>query len=306
MSKNMVEFAEKTSRVSETSSKVLVPPLKIQGIKTKVVPAISGLVELSEDSLWVEPFMGSGVVGFNLAPKRAVFGDSNPYVIRFYDDVRKGKVTAEVVRRFLTEEGRILLEMGAERYYEVRKRFNETSDSLDFLFLNRSCFNGLMRFNRDGRFNVPFCRKPERFSKAYVTKIANQVAFVENLMKERDWTFLNASFNETLSSVAGEKDVFVYCDPPYSGRHSDYYDSWSDDDDVRLRDVLVESGFPFVVSTWKGNSYRTNPAVESVWGFCDEFDVEHFYHVGASEDNRSAMTEALLTNRRPDGTILRP
>ena len=64
---------------------------------------------------------------------------------------------------------------------------------------------------------VPFCRKPERFSKAHVTKIANQVAFV-----------------------------------------------------------------------------------------CDEFDVEHFCHVGASEDNRSAMIEALLTNRHPDGTILRP
>ena len=48
--------------------KVYVPPIKIQGIKTKIVPLISENVWSDEDTTWIEPFMGSGVVGFNLAP----------------------------------------------------------------------------------------------------------------------------------------------------------------------------------------------------------------------------------------------
>lgn len=58
-------------------------------------------------------------------------------------------------------------------YYEVRDRFNESHDPYDFLFLNRSCFNGLMRFNRQHRYNVPYGHNDNRFSKAYVTKIVN-------------------------------------------------------------------------------------------------------------------------------------
>ena len=62
-------------------SKVFVPPLKIQGIKTKLVPLIKSTVMLHKDSLWIEPFMGSGVVGFNIAPSRAIFSDTNPHIM---------------------------------------------------------------------------------------------------------------------------------------------------------------------------------------------------------------------------------
>ncbi len=58
--------------------KVFVPPIKIQGIKTKLVPLIQKSVSLTKDSVWIEPFMGSGVVGFNVAAKEAVFADTNP------------------------------------------------------------------------------------------------------------------------------------------------------------------------------------------------------------------------------------
>ena len=51
--------------------KVYVPPLKIQGIKTKLVPLIQQTAPLSRDTVWIEPFMGSGVVGFNVAPPKA-------------------------------------------------------------------------------------------------------------------------------------------------------------------------------------------------------------------------------------------
>lgn len=53
--------------------KVHVPPIKIQGIKTKLVPFIRDNVQISESTLWIEPFIGSGVVGFNLATTKCNF-----------------------------------------------------------------------------------------------------------------------------------------------------------------------------------------------------------------------------------------
>lgn len=69
--------------------KVYIPPIKIQGIKTKLVQLISEAVSMDDHAVWYEPFMGSGVVGFNLAPENAVFGDTNPYIIEFYNAIKE-------------------------------------------------------------------------------------------------------------------------------------------------------------------------------------------------------------------------
>ncbi|MCP4130391.1 MAG: DNA adenine methylase, partial [bacterium] len=64
--------------------KVKVPPLKIQGIKTKLVHWILENAAISRNETWIEPFMGSGVVGFNSGAKKALFSDINPHIINFY------------------------------------------------------------------------------------------------------------------------------------------------------------------------------------------------------------------------------
>ena len=75
------------------SEKIFVPPLKIQGIKTKLVPLIRENVILDKETIWYEPFMGSGVVGFNVEPERAVFADVNPHIINFYNRIKDGSIT---------------------------------------------------------------------------------------------------------------------------------------------------------------------------------------------------------------------
>ena len=181
------------------NEKVFIPPLKIQGIKTKLVPLIKKNVIINDYTLWLEPFMGSGVVGFNVEPKQAFFADLNPHIINFYNDIKNGRITSYSVRAFLEENGNFLRKNGADFYYEVRDRFNDLHDPLDFLFLNRSCFNGMIRFNKDYNFNVPYGHKPERFSKAYVTKIVNQVKHIELCLKKYDWQFICQSFQDTIS-----------------------------------------------------------------------------------------------------------
>ncbi len=279
------------------TDKVFVPPLKIQGIKTKLVPIIRGNVELFSDSFWVEPFMGSGVVGFNVAGKNAVFADKNPHIITFYNAIKDGTITSSEVRMFLEKEGEILSKKNEEHYYFVRERFNRDHDPLDFLFLNRSCFNGMMRFNKKHEFNVPYGHKPQRFAKAYITKIVNQVARIELLLKENDWTFLCRSFEELIPQVPSNS--FIYCDPPYIGRHVDYYDCWDENSEHLLRKKLEEVKTPFMVSSWKSNQYRNNEYIDTVWGGCFQTLKDHFYYVGAKEKNRNSVTEVLLTNYNP-------
>ncbi len=277
--------------------KVYVPPIKIQGIKTKLVGLISDTVYLEEKSVWYEPFMGSGVVGLNLAPKRAVFADTNPYVIQLYNEIKSGMINSYIVREYLEKEGRLLSEKDEKHYYYIRDRFNEEHNSLDFLFLNRSCFNGMIRFNKNYKFNVPYGHKPERFAKAYVTKIVNQVKHLEDIFPEKEWEFKCQSFEDTISE-ASETD-FVYCDPPYIGRHVDYYDSWDEEREMALRDALYSSGAKFILSTWDNNKYRKNEYIDTVWKGCYKLNQEHFYHVGAKEENRNSMMEALLVNYDP-------
>ena len=72
--------------------KVYVPPIKTQGIKTKLVPYIENVLPENITGKWIEPFMGSGVVGFNLAPKEAIFSDSNPHIINFYEAIKDGSI----------------------------------------------------------------------------------------------------------------------------------------------------------------------------------------------------------------------
>jgi DNA adenine methylase len=280
-----------------TKRKIFVPPIKIQGIKTKLVEWIINQINFEIKGKWIEPFMGSGVVGFNIRPKRAVFADKNPHIINFYNAIKSKEITSKKVEMFLKIEGEKLRKKGEEYYYEVRDRFNKFQDPLDFLFLNRSCFNGVIRFNSKGEFNTPFGKNPNRFTKAYITKIVNQVRYVEELIHRYDWIFIAQDFRITITEA--EKDDFLYCDPPYIGRHTNYFDIWTEKDEYDLYELLSRFEGKFMLSTWYKNKYRENEYIKRFWSKFNLITRNHFYHVGGKEINRNPIIEALVINFKP-------
>ena len=277
--------------------RIHVPPIKCQGIKTKLVPAILRSIDRDPDGLWIEPFLGSAVVALNVAPKRALLADSNPHLIRFYRALGDGTIDGATIRRYLEREGSRLASEGQDHYNRVRARFNASGDPLDFLFLNRSCFNGLIRFNRHGRFNVPFGHKTQRFAPAYVTKIVNQVDRFQAAIELFDWQFVCQDYQATIRAAAAGD--FVYCDPPYVGRHVDYYDSWDERSERSLHAALSATQARFMLSTWHSNEHRNNRYLQTLWSRFTISTRQHFYHVGAREANRKPMLEALVTNYAP-------
>lgn len=277
-----------------SNRKIIIPPIKCQGIKSKLADWILDNVLLKKGEKWVEPFMGSGVVGFNLMPENALFADINPHLVNFYKAIKQKEITSKIARDFLETEGEKLREKGETHYYFIRERFNENQQPLDFLFLNRACFNGVIRFNRKGFFNVPFGHKPERFAKAYVTKICNQIATIEKGCQTFNWSFVCQDFRQTIENT--DDNTLIYCDPPYFGRHTDYFNSWLEKEETALFELLKKTSAKFILSTWHSNKYRHNLELEK---YSDKFEVvtkEHFYHVGGKELNRNSMTEALVIN----------
>jgi DNA adenine methylase len=238
--------------------------------------------------------MGTGVVAFNIAPNNALLCDTNPHLVNFYNSIAEGNITPERVREFLNREGSSLLEKGESHYYEIRDRFNKEHNPLDFLFLNRAGFNGMIRFNRKGEFNIPFCRKPQRFVQAYVTKIVNQVSCVARLLETRNFVFKCQDFNE--SANQGTSDDIIYCDPPYIDRHVDYYNGWDGEHEKALYHALSKTPSKFILSTWHHNDFRKNEYIDSLWNEFNILTREHFYHVGGNEENRKPIIEAIVTN----------
>ena len=283
---------------------VLVPPIKCQGIKTKLIPAILKHIDRHPAGLWVEPFLGSGAVALNVMPKRALLADNNPHLIRFYQAIQDGDIDPPKTRSFLEHEGALLAKYGGDHYYQVRDRFNTTNNPLDFLFLNRSCFNGVIRFNNSQKFNVPFSHKPQRFAPGYITKIVNQVARFSSAIQSTDWTFSCQDYK--LSIQGTSRNDFIYCDPPYTGRSTDYYQRWEELSEQQLHAELSNTSARFLLSTWHSNQHRQNHMLPALWGKFPITTHEHFYHVGASKTNRKPVLEAFITNYHPDPTTTLP
>lgn len=271
--------------------KVIVPPIKCQGIKTKLIPFIKEHIHRNLEKNWIEPFVGTGVVAFNIAPQKAILTDKNQYIISFYQDVQNQKITPSLVREFLEYHGAKLEIGGTDYYKEMRQKFNENGNPLYFLFLNRSDFNGMIRFNRQGLFNVPFCHKPNRFSKAYITKICNQVDKVYQIMKDRNWIFKCCDWKDTIR-LAKPGD-YIYLDPPYIGRDTSYVGEWPEEEAIALAEYAKATPANVCLSMWKENQFRRNTHLFKYWSDFTWFDTEHFYHIGAKEKNRHPMIEVL-------------
>ncbi|EGX7576533.1 Dam family site-specific DNA-(adenine-N6)-methyltransferase [Salmonella enterica] len=180
------------------------PFLKWAGGKYSLLPELDRLIPAGKRL--IEPFVGGGSVFLNSDKhERFLLADINADLINLYQmlAVVPDSVIAEAMKAF-----RHLND--AENYTVIREAFNAqklnaTERAAAFLYLNRHCFNGLMRYNLDGFFNVGWGKyKAPYFPEEEIRAFR---------LKSHACVFMNAGFERTLR-LAGDGDV-VYCDPPY-------------------------------------------------------------------------------------------
>ncbi len=154
----------------------------------------------------VEPFVGGGALFFSRQPSRALLTDVNPSLIDTYHAIR------DDVERVIDALGELAAQHCKERYYDVRERYNRGARitapkrAAMFIYLNKTCFNGLHRVNRRGEFNVPYgSYKNPRILNSEGLRAASRA------LKAAD---LRCASFEALLEHAKPGD-FVYFDPPY-------------------------------------------------------------------------------------------
>ena len=180
--------------------------LKWAGGKKRIIDEIASLLPSKGKIRLVEPFVGGGSVFLNLDFEEYLLIDMNKDLISLFNFIKNQSV------KFITDAEKYFNgdNNHAERYYDLRKKFNESKDSYErsllFLYLNRHGYNGLCRYNKSGSYNVPFGRyKHPYFPKA-------ELEFFSK--KSQNATFMQGDFETAFSQLRA--DDVVYCDPPYS------------------------------------------------------------------------------------------
>lgn len=209
------------------------PPLKWAGGKRWLAPQLDAIWESQRRRRYVEPFCGGLALPLYLRPAQALLNDINPHLINFYRHLQSG---LKVTEHFANE---------SEVFYAHRGRFNqliqnggaETAEAAQlFYYLNRTCFNGLCRFNQRGEFNVPFG--------TYRT-INYEKDFSRYICALKDWVFTAGD----IQAMKISPDDFIYADPPYDVEFTSYSaGGFSWDDQVRTAEWLRNHPGPLVVS----------------------------------------------------------
>lgn len=232
-------------------SRKIKPFLKWAGGKTQLLPVIKENLPNNIGMLtrYVEPFVGAGAVFFSLVKENHfeeyIINDINEKLINLYRVIRDDVETLILELTNIRAEYMALVDIEAkgEYFYARREEFNVTEILTTrmaalFIFLNKTCFNGLYRENANGGFNVPFnkSKSPSMFEEEQLREIS-RLLNIRNAQGNSKVQIFNLSFEELDEYI--DNHTFVYLDPPYrpitkGGFNSYNKSSFNDEDQQRL------------------------------------------------------------------------
>jgi DNA adenine methylase len=270
--------------LANNQNKVL-PFLKWAGGKRWFTSAASDLFP-TEYNRYIEPFLGSAAVFFHLSPKQAILSDLNPDLINIYQVIRDSWQDLEDILKHHHKKH------SKEYYYQVRaeKYKNKIKQAAQFLYLNRTCWNGLYRVNLKGEFNVPIGTKTS------VLLNTDNFEKISQLLQKIELECCD--FENTINSA--RRDDFLFIDPPYTIKHNNngfikYNESifsWKDQE--RLRDSI------FSASTRGVKILMTNAYHDSIkelyQGFGEQIKLDRASIISGKSSARGRYEEIVVRN----------
>jgi DNA adenine methylase len=255
-------------------NKIAKPFLKWAGGKTQLIKDIERTLptEITKEKFtYIEPFVGSGAILFwvlNNFPKleKAVINDINEDLINTYKTIASNPKELISILQILQNEYHNLEGKEEEKkgyYYKKRELYNTRKEEKSgqaalFIFLNRTCFNGLYRVNKSNGYNVPMgsYKKPTICDDQNILAVSTVLQKVEILCGDYEATLKEAKSNS-----------FFYFDPPYkplsntSSFNSNAKDEFNDEEQIRLRDFcskLKKQGHKWMLSNSDVKGKDTN------------------------------------------------
>ncbi len=235
---------------------------------------------------YIDPFVGGGALLFFLEPERAIINDVNRELITTYIAIQNDWQSVERILRVHARHHSI------DYYYQVRamRPRLENRIAARMIYLNKTCFNGIYRVNRQGRFNVP---------------IGTQQLVVADAQKFQNWsrilqqTVITEGDFERIIDLSEEGD-FLFCDPPYAVQEEDRFVSYTReefdwDDQIRLRDALVRAlnrGVQIIMTNVNHPEVRT--LYEGIEGFSLD-KVTRYSSISGKSDGRQQYSELIVS-----------
>ena len=290
------------------------PFLKWAGGKTQLLNTINkylpAKIKNGQPFTYVEPFIGSGAVLFWMLGafpniEKAVINDINDELINTYIVIASNpKAIISILKDIQVEYHSIdsEIEKKQEYYYDKRELFNSRlSDKITqaalFIYLNRACFNGLYRVNKNNNFNVPI----GSYKKPTICDNDNLLAVSEVLQRVE---ILSGDYEKTLKYA--DNNSLFYFDPPYkplsqtSSFNSYAKDEFGDKEQIRLRDFCEKidyAGYKWLLSNSdvRGKD-STDNFFDDIYSNYNIFRVTAKRTINANASKRGELTELLITN----------
>lgn len=289
------------------------PFLKWAGGKTQLIDQIKDQLPeriKTEKFTFIEPFAGSGALLFWMLQnfpnlEKAVINDVNTDLTNCYLTIKHDVKDLTELLTIWEEEYHDISEnqeLKKEYYYVKRNLFNErrskqTTHSALFIFLNRTCFNGLYRVNRKNQFNVPI----GSYKKPQICNTENLLAVSEALQNVE---ILNGDYSETIKFATN--NTFFYFDPPYkplsdtSSFNSYAKDEFGDNEQIRLKqfcDTINELNHKWILSNSdvKGKDPNNN-FFDDLYSNYNINRVKARRNINANSNKRGVLTELLIKN----------
>ena len=277
------------------------PFLKWAGGKRALLPEITPRIPTFKGR-YIEPFLGAGAVMFSLPKEKSkIINDFNEDLVEAYEVVRdfREELLRELKRHQNTKE----------HFLEVRNwdrsddflRRSPIERAARFIYLNRTCFNGLYRVNSKGQFNVPFGNysKPDIAMTKTVTDASDYLNHRNNI---GEFSTIISTGDYRQATALAKKHDFVYLDPPYDPLNATssfvayQSEGFGRDDQVTLRDEtirLTELGVPILLSN------ADTAFIREIYGDSTVFEIESVSvnrAISASGSSRLKAAEVLVNN----------
>ena len=289
------------------------PFLKWAGGKTQLIEQIKEQLPdtiQTEPFTYIEPFVGSGAVLFWMLEEypnleKAIINDINQDLTNSYLTIKHNvDDLIDILRKWEVEYHNLAEDQEAKKeyYYKKRTLFNtrnsdQTTQSAIFIFLNRTCFNGLYRVNKKNEFNVPI----GSYKKPQICNEENLLA-VSKVLKKVE--ILNGDYSETINHAT--ENTFFYFDPPYkplsetSSFNSYAKDEFDDSEQIRLKefcDMLDNQNHKWILSNSdvKGKDINNN-FFDDLYAAFNIYRVNARRSINANPSKRGQLTELLISN----------
>lgn len=210
----------------QIDEKYLKPLVKWSGGKKDEIHEI--LKYIPSYDTYIEPFVGGGALYFHLEPKKSVIADVHVELIDFYRALKDCK--NKEIYKFMQENNN-----DEDTYYKVRSI--EPKDSLEnakrFYYLRKTCFRGMMRYNKKGEFNIPYgryknCNFDDLLEERYINILKNSEILCEDF--------------EKVFEKYDNSSNFMFLDPPYDTEFTDYgYCKFGQEEHNRLAECFKKT-----------------------------------------------------------------